>query len=276
MAREIPREIQGAAALRKGIAVLSAVATAAGPVRFGELHEKTGLPKPTLHRILAALAADELIVLEPREKTYRLGVKLLEMASRTWAGFDLRRAAEADLLRLRDETGETVHLAVLDGVEVVYIDKIESKQQVRMYSTVGNRAPSYCTGVGKAILAFLAPQRQSEVIGSLPFKRYTDRTITSERKLKQHLAEARGRGFAVDEGEHEEGIRCVAAPILDYRGDTIGSISVSAPSFRFGEEKMRHFAPAVVAAAQRISRKAGAIVSAAEPQDRNRVGTGRG
>jgi DNA-binding IclR family transcriptional regulator len=251
----------GTGALEKGLGLLSHVSTA-GPCRFSDLLRDTGLPKATLHRMLKALVAHRFLSFEVRDQTYSVGLQVFGMARRLWEDLDIRRAAAAEIAWLSEQTGETVHLAILDGHEVVYIDKVESRQQIRMFSAVGKRGPLHCTGVGKAILAFLDPVRQKVMVSELPLKTFTKNTFANRTSLLRHLGEIRARGYAKDLEEHEERIRCAAAPIFDYRGEVVASLSVTAPTFRFTLRRLDEVAPLVVRAANEATRHLGGKVPA--------------
>ncbi len=248
-------------ALSKAFAVLDVIANSGNRMRFSQLLGATGLPKATLHRFLAALMAEQLVRFDPSDKTYSLGVKLLELARRTWEEHDVRKVAEQELLKLRDQTNESIHLAILDNLEVVYIDKYESQQSVQTRSSIGKRAPSHCTGVGKAILAFLEPAEQARAVRQLPLTKFTDNTITTPGQMMAHLEMTRERGYATDDEEHHEGIRCVAAPIFDYRGQVVASVSITAPSFRFASGRLGEFGPIAMRAAREITHKLGGATS---------------
>jgi DNA-binding IclR family transcriptional regulator len=248
---------KGTGALDKGLKLLARISDAATPPRFVDLLRDTGMPKATLHRMLGALLAHRLISLDSRDQTYRVGLRSLEMAQRSWEGMDVRSAAADDILWLGEKTGDTVHLAVLDDTEVVYIDKVESRQRIRMFSAVGKRGPLHCTGVGKAMIAFLEDARRKELVERLLMKRFTVNTFTTRSTFLKHLDEIRERGYARDLEEHELGIRCAAAPIFDHRGHVVASVSVTAPSFRLTPERLDKIAPSVVQAARSITRKLG-------------------
>jgi DNA-binding IclR family transcriptional regulator len=252
-----PQPPKGTGALDKGLNLLERVCDAPTPPRFVDLLRETGMPKATLHRMLGALLAHRLISLDPRDQTYRVGLRALEMAQRSWEGIDVRGAAADDILALGEKTGETVHLAVLDDTEVVYVDKVESRQRIRMFSAVGKRGPLHCTGVGKAILAFMDERRRQALLEGLPLKKFTAHTHTSRQGLLRHLEEIRRQGFARDLEEHELGIQCAAAPIFDHRGEVVASVSVTGPSFRITSKRVDEFAPLVVQAARNITRKLG-------------------
>lgn len=220
---------------------------------FTELAKRTGFPKSTLHRLLESLSFEGLISFNSVKRTYTLGLRPLSWARDAWDTLEIRKLALEEMKKLNDTTGETVHLAVLDRDQIVYIEKFESKQQVRMYSSVGKRAPAYCTGIGKAIIAFLESDMQQALTSRLSFKRYTDRTIVNVEALQQELLRIRAQGYARDDGEHEAEIRCIAAPIVNYMGHSVAGISVSAPAYRLTPEGIEAWIPLVKEAVARVS-----------------------
>lgn len=248
---------KGTGALDKGLKLLARVCDATHPPRFTDLLRETKLPKATLHRLLGALVEHRLLAVDPVDQTYRLGLRTLEMAQRAWEDQDVRSAAAEDILWLGDQTGETVHLAVLDDTEVVYIDKVESRQRIRMFSAIGKRGPLHCTGVGKAMLAYLDDAQRAALVERLPLKRFTPHTHAAKSSLTRNLAEIRKLGYSRDLEEHEIGIRCAAAPIFDYRGKVVASVSVTGPSFRLSVDDLDTFGRLVVQAARRITQKLG-------------------
>ncbi|WP_148861393.1 IclR family transcriptional regulator [Marinobacter fonticola] len=241
----------------KAIQVLEAVCDSAEPVRFTDLVTRLKLPKSTAHRLLTTLLEQGLVRYDRIEQRYSPGYRLLTLAQRTWAGMDIPRAAKDYMQRLLQQAGETVHLAVVDGNEIIYVDKLESPKTVRLYSAVGKRGPMYCTGVGKAILAYLSQERQDEVIAQTTFQRHTAHTLSDARALRQALADIRVRGCALDMEEHEEGIRCVAAPIFNFRGDVVASISVTSVASRMTNTRLQDLQPVVLDIARSISRELG-------------------
>jgi DNA-binding IclR family transcriptional regulator len=146
---------------------------------------------------------------------------------------EVRRAALPEMEKLRDDTRETVHLGILADKEIVYLEKLEGLHAIGMMSSrVGGRAPSHCTGLGKVLLAFTEPVRGKVIPDQLELKRYTDATITEPDQFANHLGKIRANGFALDKGEHEREVRCVAAPVFGQDGRTVAAISVSGPSGR--------------------------------------------
>jgi len=233
--------------------VLSTIAESPEPLRFAAIARKLDMPKASLHRILTALMTERLVRLDPEQQTYHAGYRLLELAHRTWEETDIRKVAQPHLRQLRAQVQETVHLAVRDGSEIVYIDKLESSDGLRLYSAIGKRGPIYCTGVGKAILASLDDEEQRRIIDRLDLAPFTNNTITTAEKLRFAIKEIRNRGCAYDLEEHQEGTRCVAAPVVNFHGEVIASISVTGPATRMTSERMRDLEGAVIDAARRIS-----------------------
>ncbi len=146
----------------------------------------------------------------------------------------MRFVAHPHLIRLRDECDEAVHLGVLEGFEVVYIDKLESSRSIRLVSAIGQRMPLNTTSLGKAIWAALADKRRTELLNTAPLIGRTEHSITDQIHMRQELAEIRQRGFAIDNSENEDGVTCVAAAIHGAAGDVIGAISISGPTYRTG------------------------------------------
>jgi DNA-binding IclR family transcriptional regulator len=188
---------------------------------------------------------------------YHLGVRMVEWGNRAQLELDICRIAAPFLKGLNQEFDETVHLTVLDRDEVLYVDCIESQRRLRTYSVIGIRAPLYCTSVGKAILAFRKDEEIRRIAREKGLKKITATTIDSEEKLFAELARIRDAGYAVDDMEHEDHLRCVGAPIRNAKGDVFASMSVSGPAERNTHERIRAMAPAVMQAAAEISRRLG-------------------
>lgn len=246
--------------LGKAIALLDTIALSDTPLRFTDLLSLTEQPRGTLHRQLVHLMREGLIETD-RDGRYRPGLRLLTFAARSWARNDLRQIAEPHLAYLQEQTGETVHLGVLHDLQVVYLDKVEGRQSVRMYSHIGNAAPAYCTGVGKAALSTLDNASLAGLQSRMQFHRFTGRTHLSFGSLLEDLRAIRARGYALDEEEHEEGIRCVAAAIAPSNGVSPGGISVTGPAYRVTPEKLVEWAPLVIVAADAITQEASSRLS---------------
>lgn len=238
--------------LGKLMRLLDLVSTAEEPLRFSDILQRTGEPRGTVHRQLCHLLEEGLLE-QGRDLCYRPGLRLLMLASNAWSRNEFRAIAAPYLQQLHAATGETVHLGVLSGNGVIYLDKVESRQSVRMHSQIGRASPVHCTGIGKAALSALSPDTALEIIATLDLKRFTDTTITDQDLLRQEIATIRREGHAFDREEHEAGIRCVAAPIAGADQASAGGVSVTAPAFRAGEAELASWAPLVREAARRIS-----------------------
>jgi IclR family acetate operon transcriptional repressor len=240
----------------KAIDILDILASRADVgVSLAELSSQMDMPKSSTHRYLATL--QELGLAERKDSDrFTLGTKVIELAGSFLVNSDLRNESQAILNELADKTGETIHLAVPSGTEVVYIAKVESKHALSMASHIGARLPMYCTSLGKAILAFSDGELLHSVL-SEPLKPRTPNSITTARALETELKSIRSRGYAVDDEENEIGIRCVGAPIFDYTATPIGAISISVPLDRMDQERCSTLGPLVYDAAQMISRRRG-------------------
>jgi IclR family transcriptional regulator, KDG regulon repressor len=229
------------------------------------LATRLGLAKSTVHRLATTLV--EYDILEQNKETgkYRLGLALFELGTMVRRKMDTNSGAQVQIHALADETGETVQLAILDHLSVLYIRIRESRQAVRMSSGLGSRAPAHCTGVGKALIAFQPPEIIQQIIDN-GLKRYTHGTITDPEKLRAELVTVRQKGYAIDDEEIEVGLRCIAAPIRDHSGQVTAAISVAAPVQRMTKKNLQATIPSVIAAADAISRRLGYLPSLAGAQ----------
>lgn len=237
--------------LGKAMTVLERVVEADEPPRFTDILALSDQPRGTLHRQLTHLVEEGLLELG-RDLCYSAGPRLLKLAARAWARNDFRVIAEPHLRALHDLTGETVHLGVLRGRDVIYLDKVEGRQSVRMYSQIGNASPLYCTGVGKAMLSALADADMRSLVGTLTFQRFTDLTHADAASLLAEIEDIRRDGHAFDREEHETGIRCVAAPIWSQDRAFVAGISVTGPAYRVTPEQLQAWSLPVRNAAARI------------------------
>jgi DNA-binding IclR family transcriptional regulator len=203
------------------------------PRNLTQLSEAIGLSNSTTFRILATLVGCNYVKRDGHSGSYSLGLACLELAQAYQVGSDIRQVALPELERLRDDTKETVHLAVLDQMDVVYVEKLSGLHAVQvMSSRVGGRQPAYCTGLGKVLLAYSDPQavRTAFELTSLP--PCTQATIRRVDTLMDHLEQVRRQGYALDQGEHEAEVRCVAAPVCDVTGKVVAAISVAGSAAR--------------------------------------------
>lgn len=251
----------GGSSLDKALNLLQQVCLSPVPLRFADLVEKTDLPKATAHRTLMSLSNKGLVRFDEATQSYYPGYGLLELAYKTWSKIDVRDIAADQMKHLWRETGETIHLAVLDRGEVIYIDKLESSKSLRLFSSVGKRGPAYCTGVGKAMMAFLDKEILAEALKKQSFFKHTSTTITNEADMMQELDSIRETRVSLDLEEHEEGIQCAASVILNHKNEPIAALSITAPKFRVDDSRFQHFQILVKEACINISTKMGAMAS---------------
>ncbi len=233
-----------------------------------ELADAAGLPKSTAHRLLKTLMHHNLVRQDAQKGMYTPGLRLFELAYAQINSLSLLTKASPFVTELARQTNETVHLAVLDDYEVVYINKEETLHPIRMHSAIGKRAPAHCTGLGKAMLAFLPDGKLEEAARRKGLARYTPRTISSFPELNEHLSMVRRQGYAIDNAEHEEDILCAAAPVRDHLGEVIAALSLSIPAVRCDLQGIQSFAPLVCHYADQISRQLGYVPESARLADR--------
>ncbi len=210
----------------RGLTILEHLAESRDGLSVAQIADRVGLHRSSVYRYLSSLMEQEYVV-KTSDGCYELGPRVLELATIVLERIDLRQVARPALIRLCEETSATVHLSQLNGTEVVYLDKVETSRTLPLHSRIGGRAPSYCTGVGKALLAHLHPEQLEQVLVRTELKRYTENTIVDPAALREELAAVHAAGHAVDRGEHEEDISCVAAPVFDYKGEVVVAISVT-------------------------------------------------
>jgi IclR family acetate operon transcriptional repressor len=242
--------------LERAAALLRALAEAGRPLSAGELAAAVGLPRPTVYRLLQTLCAEGWVAQNGR--SFVIGASVLWLAARRLEQLELRSVGRPLLAELRDRTGETVHLGVLEAGQVVYVEKLESPGPLRMASMVGRIVPAHSTALGKAMLAYLPREQVERIVERHGLVRRTPNTITDPARLFQELAAIRARGYSIDNVENEEGIRCVGAAIFDHRGRVAGAVSVSGSVASISLERARReLGPLVRETAQRISQAMG-------------------
>ena len=222
-----------------------------------EIAKKLNLPKSTTYEIIITLLNSGILEKQKETNAYHLGAKLVEYGVRAQKNLEIRRVARPFLRELNEKLDETVHLTILDDDEVLYVECFESSKSLRTYSVIGVRAPLYCTAVGKAILAMKCEDEVDRIILKSGLQKYTENTITDRAELLDELKITAERGYSVDNVEHEDGVRCVGAPIFDFKGDVYASISISGPTQRITLEKVPEMGEITKELALKISRKMG-------------------
>jgi DNA-binding IclR family transcriptional regulator len=247
---------EGLKSLRKAIRVLECFSLQEPRRPLTDIARKVGLPLSTTHRILTTLRAVGIVEQEGDRDFYRLGLKLLELGSMVLANMEVHREALPCIEELARETGETVHLGVFDGSQVVSIEKMDSPHGLASNVTIGKGAPAYCTGVGKALLAH-QPDSTVEHVCRLGLVKHTRQTITDPERLRRELAQVRAQGYAVDNMEHQPDVRCVAVPIHDHAGRVVASLSVSGPATRIPKDRIPTLSARVREVAAKLSARLG-------------------
>ncbi|MGC9158432.1 MAG: IclR family transcriptional regulator [Terracidiphilus sp.] len=245
-------------ALDRAFAVLDLLGESGVPLGLAQVASSLQLHKSTAHRFLMVLERHRMVERTANGK-FRLGLRLFDLGNRSIEQFDLRERAQPHLRRLVAETEETAHLCTLEGAHVIYVDKVEPARSVRMITRVGANNPVYCTSVGKAILAFLPEERIAEIVRRIRFERFTHRTISTPEALRAEIEKTRRRGYAVDDEELEEGLRCIAVPLLDAQRQPVAAVSISGPSFRVTAQKLPSIANHLLQCVRGISADMGFI-----------------
>ncbi|KAJ55342.1 IclR family transcriptional regulator [Actibacterium mucosum KCTC 23349] len=240
----------------KALEILDLVASLGRPVRFTELLEQSDHPKATLYRFLQTLTNQNMLSYDPDTQTYALGVRLVRLAHAAWAQSSLAPVARPFIDALAQETGETVHLAQMEGGQVLYVDKRNAANPVEMFSQAGKVGPGYCTGVGKAIMAFMPQDAQDRALSQQAYYAYTGNTLSSAERLRGELEEIRADGISYDREEHEPGIICIAAPILSGGRRVIGALSITTTTTRNSLDGLNTFRPALTKTAKAIGTEA--------------------
>lgn len=216
-----------------------------------ELAEKSGLLKSSVHNMLSTYEECGLVKRNPDTNKYQLGIRVLELSSRFYRNNDVRNVVKPHMTEIADCVGETVYLAVRNSSEVIYLDGAFPSSTTGGRNMTGLKAPLYCTGIGKAMLAYEQENVVNEVIAD-GMSAFTQNTITDGGVLKEELSAIRERGYAVDNMEHEFGITCVAVPIRNSENRVVAAYSVSGPSPRFGQERITELAGILLQHAEMI------------------------
>lgn len=235
----------------RALDLLEALATADGEVAITALAARTSLHVSTVHRLLSTLLKRGYVRQNPDTSRYYAGAKLATLTEGRSRFGELRLRARPLLRALTDATRETANLVVLDDIQAVYIETIPSPQVVRLFTAVGNRTPLHATGAGKALLAALPSPRRDAMLERIDLRSYTARTITDRAALRRALEEIRERGYAIDDEEYDEGVRCVAVAVVASRAGTaatttgapVGALSISAPANRLSRQRCAELAP---------------------------------
>ncbi|SOH94255.1 transcriptional regulator, IclR family [Monaibacterium marinum] len=240
----------------KALGLLDMVVGFGRPVRFVEVQQVSDMPKATLYRLLQTLTNQRMLSYDEERSTYQPGLRLVQLAHSAWRQVTLAPVARPHLDALSAKLGETVHLAQLDGGQVLYIDKRNATRPISMFSDAGKIGPGYCTGVGKAMLAYLPEAELARALSQQSWFGHTEHTHTTPDSLRNELPDIRRTGISFDREEHEPTIICIAVPILDATQRPLGAMSITSSTLRHSLTDLERFAPDLHATASAIARDA--------------------
>jgi DNA-binding IclR family transcriptional regulator len=251
-------------ALDRAFAVLDLLGTSSTPLGLAQVAASLKLHKSTAHRFLMVLERHRMVERTVAGK-FRLGLRLFDYGNRAIEQYDLRDRALPHLQRLVAETEETAHLCVLEQAHIIYLDKLEPPRSVRLTSRIGASNPVHCTAVGKAMLALSVAEKVEEILNKTRYERFTAKTLGSREALVKELERTRRRGYAVDDEEREDGVRCVAAAVVDAHGQAVAAVSVSGPSFRVTAQKIPTIATRLMSCVRGVAIDMGYLTAARIP-----------
>lgn len=243
--------------IRSALTILEAMGQRPNGMGVKDVAQLLGQHRTTAYRLLSTLVDTGFVHRSPDGLRYWLSLRLVELAGAILEQLPIHEVARPFLIELRDDTREGVHLGVLDGADVVYIDRVEALQPIRYYSYVGSRFSAHASGIGKVLLAYLPDADRARIITARPLERFTTRTVSDPRALARHLKQIRRRGYAIADEEYRRDYRSVAVPILGPAGQALAGISVSGPAYRLPVDLLTKWAPTLVSVAGRISRALG-------------------
>lgn len=241
----------------KALLVLDQVADFGRPVRFGDVLAESEFPKATLYRLLQTLTNQAMLSYNPVDQTYSLGIRLIRLAHGAWKNASLAPIARPFLEALAAQIeGTTLHLAQMDNGQVLFVDKLKVSDRFETLAQVGKVAPAYCTGVGKAMLAFMAPKRAQIALQQQSFYQYTAATHAAAESLIPELEQIRLDGVAYDREEHEQGTISIAAPILSSNGRVLGALSIASSTLQLSLSDLDVFQAALLRTTEQIGAEA--------------------
>lgn len=240
----------------RAVSILKCFSKQRKEMKLSEIADELSLNKSTVHGIISTLKYNGLIDQDEETQKYRLGLYLMKLGDTVASSIDIRDIAHPIIKEVSQQLNETVHLSKLDGDELIYLDKVESNQSMRIFTTIGSRMPAYCTGMGKAMLAYIDDEKINNLLSDA-LEPMTEYTITDKNELLKRLADIREKGYAMDNEENSIGLRCIAAPIFDHKGNAKYAISVSGPTVRMTDKRMENIISIIKDSARKISYKLG-------------------
>jgi IclR family acetate operon transcriptional repressor len=245
--------------LDRAMAVFEHLSTTSGAT-LSELAADTDQSAATTYRILVTLEARGLVEFDPGPQLWHVGPRAFLIGARYLRRTSLVERARPVLRRLMEETGETANLGIARDGHVLFVSQVETHASIRAFFPPGTLSPMHASGIGKALLAQMTPEARARALAAGGLERFTDRTLTDVAAIEADMARTRARGYAIDDEEKTEGMRCIAAPVMDLHGEVVAGISVSGPSSRVSEAETPRLAAAVTGAAATLSAALGAQV----------------
>lgn len=236
--------------------ILETLAASSSPMALSEIAKATGMSKSTVHRLLGSMCARRYVE-KNGESLYSIGYKLIETVSFHINQLELLTEAKPFLGNIMRDLDLTAHLGILDGCDVIYLEKMDIYPNTRLYTQVGYRSPAFCSSIGKCLLACLSGDELEDTLYHCDFKKYTPNTITDIREFRRYLKVIRRQGWAMDNEEYQIGHRCVGAPVFDYRGSPVAAISASGSISQLSDDKLDLVIQEVKQAAENLSRRMG-------------------
>jgi len=243
--------------VNKALNILEVVSNSKEPLGVTELSKKMDLNKSTVYRLLNTLQYRGYITQVNKNDKYTTGLKLFELGSLVINDLDLRKTSVSYLEELMELTGETVHLGILDDGEVIYIEKVESSETIRMHSKIGKRVYAHNTSLGKILLAFSDKEVVENILNKIGLPKTTENTIVKQDKFKEHLRQVKKQGYAIDNEESEKGIICIAGPIFDHKGEINAAFSISVPNIRLNNDITKKYGDLILEYSRKISEALG-------------------
>nr|WP_312577838.1 IclR family transcriptional regulator [Sedimentibacter sp.] len=236
----------------RAISILKCFSEGRRELKLSEIADELGLNKSTVHGIINTLKHHGLIDQDEKTQKYRLGIYLIGLGELVVRSIDDRAIGYPIIEEMCRKLKETIHVGVLDCTDIVYIDKKECDNSIKISTKIGSRHPAYCTADGKVMLAYLDLNKQMRIIpDSIP--KFTPNTITDKSDIIKELAKIKEKGYAIDNEEYETGLVCVAAPVFDHSGAVKYGISITGPTIRMTEEKIVEIIDVLKEAAHKIS-----------------------
>jgi DNA-binding IclR family transcriptional regulator len=251
-----PKRSYNITALQRGLRLLQLFSESPHGLTAKQVAGRSRLPVSTVHRFLANLESTGFLNCSG-DGVYHLGIACFAIGHVALSQFDIRRVSQPYLQELNRQTRETIHLTVRHGLSAVYVEKLDSPEQLRIHSRIGAAVPLYCTAVGKVMLAYMPDDEREKLLPQITLQSLTPNTVSNLQELDAELYRVRKNGYACDLEEHELHIRCVAAPIWDHAGSVNASLSITAPVVRMAVTRLRQLAPLIQTAGLQISRELG-------------------